>query len=107
LDEPTIGLDPVARQTVWDRLHDLNQTYRMTILITTHDMVEADNLCDELALLHRGTVAVTGKSAELKKNLGPDADLNDVFTHYSGSTIQEGGNYRDAHQPRRAASRHS
>ncbi len=107
LDEPTIGLDPVARQSVWDRLHDLNQTYRMTILITTHDMVEADNLCDELALLHQGTVAVTGKPAELKKNLGPDADLNDVFAHYAGSTIQEGGNYRDAQQSRRAASRHS
>jgi ABC-2 type transport system ATP-binding protein len=107
LDEPTIGLDPVARQTVWDRLHDLNQTYKMTVLITTHDMVEADNLCDELALLHRGAVAVTGKPDELKKNLGPDADLNDVFAHYSGSTIQEGGNYRDTQQSRRAASRHS
>ena len=53
LDEPTIGLDPVARHTVWERLRVLRHDFKMTILITTHDMDEADVLCDVLALLHR------------------------------------------------------
>src|ERR1700722_20547410 len=45
LDERTIGLDPVARRTVWERLQELRQKYRMTVLITTHAMDEADELC--------------------------------------------------------------
>ncbi len=105
LDEPTIGLDPVARHTVWDRLRDLRQNYGMTILITTHDMDEADELCDELALLHRGQVAAMGKPAELKARLGPEATLDDVFAHFSGGSIQEGGSYRDIRQTRSTASR--
>jgi ABC-2 type transport system ATP-binding protein len=105
LDEPTIGLDPVARHTVWDRLRDLRRDFNMTILISTHDMDEADVLCDVLALLHEGKVAVTGKPADLKAALGATATLDDVFVHYSGGSIQEGGNYRDIRQTRRTASR--
>lgn len=105
LDEPTIGLDPVARHTVWDRLRDLRRDFGMTVLITTHDMDEADVLCDELALLHAGKVAITGKPADLKAALGPAATLDDVFIHYSGAAIQEGGGYRDVRQTRNTASR--
>lgn len=105
LDEPTIGLDPVARHTVWERLRDLRRDFNMTILISTHDMDEADALCDVLALLHEGKVAVTGKPADLKAALGAAASLDDVFVHYSGGSIQEGGNYRDIRQTRRTASR--
>lgn len=105
LDEPTIGLDPVARHTVWERLRDLRRDFNMTIVISTHDMDEADALCDVLALLHEGKVAVTGKPADLKAALGAAATLDDVFVHYSGGSIQEGGNYRDIRQTRRTASR--
>ncbi len=105
LDEPTIGLDPVARHTVWDRLRDLREKYGITILITTHDMDEADELCDELALMHRGQIAALGKPAELKAGLGPAATLDDVFAHFSGGSIQEGGSYRDIRQARTTASR--
>jgi ABC-2 type transport system ATP-binding protein len=105
LDEPTIGLDPVARHTVWERLRDLRRDFNMTILISTHDMDEADALCDVLALLHEGKVAVTGKPADLKAALGAAVTLDDVFVHYSGGSIQEGGNYRDIRQTRRTASR--
>lgn len=105
LDEPTIGLDPVARHTVLDRLRDLRRDFNMTILITTHDMDEADALCDVLALMHLGKVAVTGKPADLKATLGPDATLDDVFVHYSGASIEEGGNFHDIRQTRRTASR--
>jgi ABC-2 type transport system ATP-binding protein len=105
LDEPTVGLDPVARRTVWERLLELRQTYGMTILISTHGMDEADELCDELAILHLGKIAAVGNPAKLKESVGPDATLDDVFAHYSGGSIQEGGSYRDVRQARRSASR--
>jgi len=105
LDEPSIGLDPVARHTVWERLHNLRSEFGMTILITTHDMDEADTLCDVLALMHLGKIAATGAPAVLKASLGDDATLDDVFAHYSGGSIQEGGNYRDIRQTRRTAGR--
>ena len=47
LDEPTIGLDPIARRSVWDRLREARQGATRTVLLTTHDMEEADALCDE------------------------------------------------------------
>ena len=105
LDEPTIGLDPVARHTVWDRLRVLRRDFGITVLLTTHDMDEADALCDELALMHVGKIAVTGKPSDLKAALGPAATLDDVFIHYSGAVIQEGGGYRDVRQTRNTARR--
>lgn len=105
LDEPTVGLDPVARRSVWERLLELRQTYRMTMLISTHGMDEADELCDELAILHRGKMATVGNPEKLKQSVGPDATLDDVFSHYSGGSIEEGGSYRDVRQARRSASR--
>jgi len=105
LDEPTIGLDPVARRSVWERLLELRGTFQMTVLITTHGMDEADELCDQLAIMHLGKVAAIGRPANLKAGIGPDATLDDVFVHYSGGTIQEEGNYRDVRATRRAVSR--
>ncbi|OGB02011.1 MAG: multidrug ABC transporter ATP-binding protein [Burkholderiales bacterium RIFCSPHIGHO2_12_FULL_61_11] len=102
LDEPTLGLDPVARRTVWERLLQLRQDKGMTILITTHDMEEADILCDELAILHQGRLAVVGKPAELKAQVGPEANLGDVFAHFSGAVIEHGGHYRDVRESREA-----
>jgi ABC-2 type transport system ATP-binding protein len=105
LDEPTVGLDPVARQTVRDRLLELRRDYDMTVLISTHAMDEADDLCDELAILHLGKVAAVGSPAELKAAVAPDATLDDVFVHFAGATIQEEGNYRDIRQARSTARR--
>jgi ABC-2 type transport system ATP-binding protein len=105
LDEPTIGLDPTARHSVWDRLLELRDRSGMTILLTTHDMEEADVLCDELAILHQGVVAVSGKPAELKAALGAGATLDEVFAHYSGGSIQESGRYIDVRQARSTARR--
>jgi len=105
LDEPTIGLDPTARHSVWGRLIELRDRFGMTILLTTHDMDEADALCGELAILHRGIVAVIGKPDELKASLGPDASLDTVFEHYSGGAIEEGGRYADVRQARSTARR--
>jgi len=100
LDEPTIGLDPVARKAVWERLQALRRDYGMTILLTTHDMEEADVLCDTLAILHQGVIGVTGSPQTLKDSVGPAATLDDVFVAFSGGTIQESGSYREVRQAR-------
>jgi ABC-2 type transport system ATP-binding protein len=105
LDEPTIGLDPVARRSVWERLLELRANFQMTVLITTHGMDEADELCDHLAIMHLGKVAAVGTPADLKASVGPGATLDDVFVHFSGGTIQEEGNYRDVRATRRTVSR--
>ena len=105
LDEPTIGLDPVARRSVWERLLELRGDFRMTVLITTHGMDEAEELCDQLAIMHLGKVAGVGTPADLKAQVGPEATLDDVFVHFSGGIIQEEGNYRDVRATRRTVSR--
>ncbi len=105
LDEPTIGLDPTARHSVWDRLLELRDRFGMTILLTTHDMEEADALCSELAILHQGVVTVSGEPRALKAALGADATLDTVFAHYSGGSIEDGGRYIDVRQTRNTARR--
>jgi ABC-2 type transport system ATP-binding protein len=105
LDEPTLGLDPVARRAVRDRLQDLRRDYGMTVLITTHDMEEAESLCDELAILHAGRVAVAGKPADLRASLGEDASMNDVFARYAGGGIRESGDFTNAVETRRTVRR--
>ncbi len=105
LDEPTIGLDPMAKRIVWDRLLDLRRDYNMTVLITTHDMEEADQLCDELAILHEGKVAIVGQPNDLKTAISPTATLDDVFVHCCGVQITEGGNYRDIRRTRSTVTR--
>lgn len=105
LDEPTIGLDPVARHTVWDRLLDLRRDFGITVLLTTHDMEEAETLCDELAILHAGRINVVGKPSVLREGLGEGATLDDVFAHYAGGLIHESGSFSDIAQTRRTAHR--
>lgn len=105
LDEPTIGLDPVARKTVWERLQQLRHDQQVTILITTHDMEEADVLCDCLAVLHEGRMAAVGQPDELKARVGPGSDLNDVFAYFSGAVIEHGGSYRTVRESRSAIRR--
>jgi len=105
LDEPTIGLDPVARHTVWDRLLDLRRNFGITVLMTTHDMEEAETLCDGLAILHAGKISVVGKPSVLRARLGAGATLDDVFAHYAGGLIHESGSFSEIAQTRRTASR--
>jgi ABC-2 type transport system ATP-binding protein len=96
LDEPTVGLDPVAKQAVWQNVRSLRDEFGTTILMTTHDMQEADELCETVAFMHAGRLAAVGSPAELRSALGPAASLGDVFIHYTGATISEGGDFRDA-----------
>ena len=106
LDEPTVGLDPVARKAVWQHLSDIRAKTGMTIFLTTHYMEEADSLCQRVAIMHRGKVATIGTPAELKASLDqPDATLDDVFAHYTGDALETGGSYRDTSRARRTAQR--
>jgi ABC-2 type transport system ATP-binding protein len=108
LDEPTVGLDPVARSDVWDFIRKLREADHMTVLMTTHYMDEADLYCDRLALMHRGTIRATGTPAELKATLGEGATLDDVFRYYTGDTLDDDsdqGGIRDVRRARRTARR--
>jgi ABC-2 type transport system ATP-binding protein len=108
LDEPTVGLDPIARSEVWAHISRLRQHAGMTVLMTTHHMEEADLYCDRVSLMHRGTVRATGSPQDLKATLGPDASLDDVFRHFTGGTLDENsakGGIRDVRRARRTARR--
>jgi len=89
LDEPTLGLDPVARDGVWQRVEELQQATGMTVLLTTHYMEEADLLCDRVALMHLGRIRAVGAPHALRLELGPDATLEDVFRRYTGDSLDE------------------
>jgi ABC-2 type transport system ATP-binding protein len=107
LDEPTVGLDPAARQAVWEHITQLRNTYGMTIVLTTHFMEEADSLCQRVAIMHQGTIATIGTPADLKAAIGGNgATLDDVFLHYTSNRLDEtGGSYRETSRTRRTARR--
>jgi ABC-2 type transport system ATP-binding protein len=108
LDEPTIGLDPLARGDVWERVQELRADTGMTVLLTTHYMEEADTLCDRVALMHHGTIRTEGAPAQLKAALGPGASLDDVFRHHVGMAMEGEeltGGGRDVRRTRRTAQR--
>ena len=105
LDEPTVGLDPTARRGVWEQVRLLRDRFGTTVVLTTHYMEEADELCDQVAILHRGQVAAVGSPAALKARVGAAATLEDVFVHFTGSSLESGGTYRDVARTRRTARR--
>ena len=106
LDEPTVGLDPLARTYVWTLVKQLCADYGTTIVLTTHFLEEADNLCQRVAIMHRGQVIVTGTPTELKASLNQEnATLDDVFIHYTGDQLNSGASYRETATTRRTAQR--
>jgi ABC-2 type transport system ATP-binding protein len=106
LDEPTVGLDPVARKAVWQRLGEIRAQTGMTIFLTTHYMEEADSLCQRVAIMSHGDISAIGSPEQLKASLDqPDATLDDVFAHYTGDQLETGGSYRDTSRARRTAAR--
>jgi ABC-2 type transport system ATP-binding protein len=91
LDEPTTGLDPASRLTVWDEVRRINQR-GTTVFLTTQYLEEADQLCDRLAIIDKGLIVREGTPQELKAELrqrrGLDADptLDEVFLDATGRT---------------------
>jgi ABC-2 type transport system ATP-binding protein len=69
LDEPTTGLDPVSRVAVWEMLDHLRKNMKLTILITTHYMDEADNLCDRIAIVDHGKLVALDTPMALKASV--------------------------------------
>ena len=80
LDEPTSGVDPVARDAFWRTLIDLSRNDGVTIFLSTHFMNEAER-CDRISLMHRGRVLAVGAPKELVKQRG-SASLEDAFISY-------------------------
>jgi ABC-2 type transport system ATP-binding protein len=106
LDEPTVGLDPLAREAVWEHIERLRIQYGTTVFLTTHYMEEADNLCHRVAIMHQGYVAAVGAPEALKHSLGrEEATLDEVFAHYVGEALESGEGYREASRTRRTARR--
>lgn len=98
LDEPTTGLDPQARVNLWDTIREINKK-GVTIVMTTHYMQEAEELCNRLAIMDEGKIIKTGSPSELIDQLVATgfkrveqvkkATLEDVFLHLTGRTIRD------------------
>ncbi len=104
LDEPTVGLDPIARQAVWARLEELRARGTTAILLTTHDMEEAETLCDRIAILHHGQIQADGTLAALRAQFGATR-LEDIFIRAASGAIETGGDYRAVARERSTAHR--
>jgi ABC-2 type transport system ATP-binding protein len=108
LDEPTVGLDPVARETVWKYVGALAER-GTTIIMTTHYMDEADAMCHKVAIMNHGKIVAYGSPAELKASVGGDGvTLDKVFEYYVGDTLEnneKGESLKDVSRTRRTARR--
>jgi len=72
LDEPSIGLDPAAKSVIWGLIRKLRDEFGTIVFINTHDMNEADALCDRIGILNKGRLETLGSPAELKATVGGD-----------------------------------
>jgi ABC-2 type transport system ATP-binding protein len=93
LDEPTTGLDPRSKLDVQTFIEEINRTHDATIVLTTHDLAEAERLCSRITVLNDGRIVTAGTPAELKaqatERLGRDASLEDVFMTYTGRSLDD------------------
>ncbi|HEV3309191.1 MAG TPA: ABC transporter ATP-binding protein [Chloroflexota bacterium] len=95
LDEPTTGLDPRSKKDVESFVLSLRSTHDATILLTSHDMHEADTLCDRLAIVDKGRIVVEGTPDELKEahrlqqGMATRPSLEDVFMEVTGRSLDE------------------
>jgi ABC-2 type transport system ATP-binding protein len=95
LDEPTTGLDPRSKKDVQKFIRDLRAEHEATILLTSHDMDEADALCDRLAILDGGRIVVEGTPQQLKEDFARRHELDrmptleEVFMEYTGRSLDE------------------
>ena len=95
LDEPTTGLDPQAKRNLWELVRDLNSS-GMTIVLTTHNMEEAEELCDRIAIMDQGKIIAEGTPQALILEHAPEppeaplhGDLEDVFLALTGHELRE------------------
>jgi len=89
MDEPTTGLDPRSKREVQEAIRELNHDSGTTILLTTDDVVEADNLCERIAIIDGGKIVALDTPEGLKQILSPNGHeptLEDVFLELTGKT---------------------
>jgi ABC-2 type transport system ATP-binding protein len=93
LDEPTTGLDPRSKLDVQAFIEEINTTHDATIVLTTHDLAEAERLCSRITVLNDGRTVAEGTSPELKAltaaRLDREATLEDVFMTYTGRSLDD------------------
>ena len=99
LDEPSAGLDPQARRLVWNFIKSLKQ-FGITIILTTHDMAEADVLSDHIAIIDKGKIIAFGTPDELKEKSNKDQEIDITFKNdedcvYTKSKLQHLSNITD------------
>jgi len=87
LDEPTTGLDPKSRRDVQEFVLELRDQHDATIILTTHDMPEAERLCDRIAFIAGGRFVAEGTAQELRDRIGPGATLEDAFLTLAGEDL--------------------
>jgi ABC-2 type transport system ATP-binding protein len=90
LDEPTTGLDPASRLTIWEEVRRIN-ALGTTVFLTTQYLEEADRLCDRVAIIDGGAIVATGAPADLKAALEHEVahpTLDDVFLHVTGRRLE-------------------
>lgn len=93
LDEPTTGLDPRSKVDVQNFVNELRDQHDATILITTHDMEEAEALCDRVAIIEKGRVVALGETNELKREVAQlmgrsePVTMHEVFMHYTAAHL--------------------
>jgi ABC-2 type transport system ATP-binding protein len=94
LDEPTTGLDPRSKRDVQTFIREVRRDHDATILLTTHDMDEAESLCDRIAFLAGGRIVAEGSSLELRGALAngrsiETIDMEDVFMELTGKRVED------------------
>jgi ABC-2 type transport system ATP-binding protein len=90
LDEPTTGLDPKSRREVQEFILEVRATHDATIVISTHDMDEADRICDRVAIIDRGRFVALDTAGRLKaQHGGPGGSLEAAFFHLIGQRLDE------------------
>ena len=93
LDEPTTGLDPRSKLDVQTFIEEVRDTHDATIVLTTHDLAEAERLCDRIALINDGRVVAEGTPAQLKemvaRDYGKDPTLESVFMTFTGKSLDD------------------
>jgi ABC-2 type transport system ATP-binding protein len=93
LDEPTTGLDPRSKLDVQAFIEELRDTHDATIVLTTHDLDEADRLCDRISLINEGRIVAEDTPAGLKAMVaelyGMEPTLNSVFMRYTGRSLDD------------------
>ena len=93
LDEPTTGLDPRSKLDVQSFIEEVRDTHDATILLTTHDLAEAERLCDRIALINDGRIVAEGTPAELMtmvaRDYGKEPTLENVFMTFTGKSLDD------------------